>query len=304
MTNKLNIKIKSFLCALLLLATIVLPLASCGGNVKQVETDSNGFIFTLSDDGSYYVLSGCKNKVEELVVPSSYNGLPVKEIGNDAFYQDSDLRSVVIPDSIEAIHHNAFYECKNLANITFPNSIKFIGTNAFYKTAFLIDESNREDGVLYIGNILVAANRNIAGEYTVKEGTSSIASGAFTGCAALTSVVLPESLTYIGTYAFYGCAALEKINFPSKLHTIDAFAFDGCKVLNNITIPASLKKIGHYAFQNCTVLTKATFEVTSGWKRYYNGVFASVIREKNLSNISTAGRYLAITFNDSEWIHK
>ena len=65
---------------------------------------SGQFEFTLARDGTYYILSGIGTVTDEdIVIPSTYNGLPVMEIGNSAFSEYQFIRSVVIPEGVTRI---------------------------------------------------------------------------------------------------------------------------------------------------------------------------------------------------------
>lgn len=49
----------------------------------------------------------------------------------DAFYGNTYVRSVDLPDTVKYIGRNAFNSCKNLSNARIPNGLKTIGTTAF-----------------------------------------------------------------------------------------------------------------------------------------------------------------------------
>ena len=67
----------------------------CGFN-----SDTNGFIFTLSDDGESYCVSGYNGTDTELVIPSTYNEKPVTSIGEQAFSFCDSLTNITIPECI------------------------------------------------------------------------------------------------------------------------------------------------------------------------------------------------------------
>ena len=62
------------------------------------------------------------------------------------------------------------------------------------------------------------------------------------------SVVISEGFKDISYGAFRGCANLTTISFPSTLTTIAAYAFSCCESLNVITIPTGVTSIGTGAF--------------------------------------------------------
>ena len=92
----------------------------------------------------------------------------------------------------------------------------------------------------------------------IKDGTTLIADGAFSGCSGLTSVTIPNSVTSIGYQAFYNCKALTSITIPNSVTSIGYQAFSGCSGLTSLSIPNSVTSIGNYAFSGCSGLTSLT----------------------------------------------
>ncbi len=88
---------------------------------------------------------------------------------------------------------------------------------------------------------------------------TSIGSSAFSGCRALTSVSIPNSVTWIGDYAFHNCVALTSITIPNSVTSIGREAFEGCKSITSIAIPNSVKSIGAFAFLDCEASTSLIF---------------------------------------------
>ncbi len=170
---------------------------------------------------------GC-DSLESIEIPEG-----VTSIGEEAFYNSGSLVSVEIPEGVTAICDEAFYGCVSLENIKISDSVTSIGNSAFCNTAYYNDELNWENGVLYISNHLIEAKTSVGGEYVVKDGTKSIAYGAFRGCKSLTSIKIPEGATGIGAEAFYNNTGLESIEIPDSVMKIGNSAFYNTAYYNN-----------------------------------------------------------------------
>ena len=66
------------------------------------------------------------------------------------------------------------------------------------------------------------------------EKVTGIDNGAFSHCAGLTSIVIPDSVTGIGKFAFSHCTGLTSISIPNSVTSIGKFVFRGCTSLKNI----------------------------------------------------------------------
>ncbi len=111
----------------------------------------------------------------------------------------------------------------------------------------------------------------------INEGVTSIGSGAFSGCIFLSSVVLPESITYIDS-AFYECARLKtagpvggdyNVKFAWKSEIPNgAFWFPD---LSSVIIPETVTCMGESAFRTNGCLYTAgpiggDYNIQFGWK--------------------------------------
>lgn len=66
---------------------------------------------------------------------------------------------------------------------------------------------------------------------------TSIGSYAFSNCAGLTNITIPDSVTRIGEWAFHGCTGLTSVTIPDGVTSIGDSAFYYCFGLTSITIP-------------------------------------------------------------------
>lgn len=229
-----------------------------GSTVSQAEAPvdkpSEGLYFGLTDARDSYAVKGigsCKDK--DIVIPDSYEGLPVTEIGNNAFRGEEDqddfgINSVVIPDSVTSIGANAFKNCYDLMSITISNGVTSIGFAAFENCYKLTD-------------------------ITIPDSVTNIGRAAFANCKSLTDITIPGSVTLIGYQTFMDCTSLANVTISEGVTSIEYDAFSGCTSLTEITIPGSVTLIltdtfsQQNAFSGCINLTSITYNgTTAEWE--------------------------------------
>lgn len=135
----------------------------------------------------------------------------VKVIEDGALCGLKNVKEVVIPEGVEEIGSWAFYGCISLDNVKLSRNVRRIGENAFLDTAFYNDEKNWQDGVLYLKENLIRAQKNTDGTYFIKDGTRAISQGAFKNCVLLERVLILDSVEEIGAEVFVGCENLKAI---------------------------------------------------------------------------------------------
>lgn len=173
--------------------------------------------YTLSEDGSCYIVSGVKgNKsaLKKLEIPSTYgeDDLPVREIGYEAFKGCSSLLSVTLGENIQVIGERAFMKCA-FSEITIPESVTTIERAAFGMCNYLkeieIPYSVTNLGVqtfaycTALEKAVVKANISDLPADTFKNSVVSSGSDVFTS-TSLTEVYIASTITKINATALSG----------------------------------------------------------------------------------------------------
>lgn len=211
-------------------------------------TFAPGSPFTISDDiiygydGTVFVGYVSGASVPETVSISD----GVKTIADYAFYYMENIKSVILPQTVNVIGKAAFYECAYMTSITMPDSMTSIGEVAFSfckKLTSIVIPS----GITTIEPSTFSACWKLA-SVTFPEGLTHIGSSAFAN-SKITELVLPDSLLEIGESAFFW-TSLTSVTLGSGLVSIGTKAFNYCNDLNSIVIPLSVTEIGSKAFSN------------------------------------------------------
>jgi uncharacterized repeat protein (TIGR02543 family) len=100
--------------------------------VEPVGTQFD-FNYYLNESGTYTISNYFGNDTD-LVLPTTYLGIPVTEIGHAAFYGEHGLITITIPEGYKIIHYHAFVYCMNLEKIFIADSITDVGPLAFDDT--------------------------------------------------------------------------------------------------------------------------------------------------------------------------
>ncbi|MCD8028342.1 MAG: leucine-rich repeat domain-containing protein [Erysipelotrichaceae bacterium] len=121
----------------------------------NISADGNYVYYTCSD-GKYIIISSYLGDDKDVIIPSTIDGYTVLGVGNYAF-SESDITSVVIPDTVTYIGEGAFCDCANLESVTIPDSVTYIGDEAFAYCPKLL-RLDISTSVLYIGEYAFASD--------------------------------------------------------------------------------------------------------------------------------------------------
>ncbi len=146
--------------------------------------------------------------------------------------------------------------------------IKVTVTDEIYEDDFVFAKVGNSSVVLtgYTGigeNIVIPSE--IEGYQVV-----GIYEDVFYGKNDISTVIVPEGVTYIGDYAFSYCYSLENISLPESLTKIGDYAFMCCPI-ENITLSKNIIEIGEEAFGSCDSIKSIT--LSSGMTNIEVGTF-------------------------------
>ena len=346
-----SVALRRTLCAALatvMIFSLSVSLVSCKGEANTASSDSDGSLkdklnaetsdikedsgnysknlqYELNDDGVSYKVTTHKGAYgypteeahlydSDIVVPPTYNGLPVTVIGEDAFRQYAT--SIELPNTIEVIETQAFMYCDELTSVTIPDSVKIIETHAFYACENL--------KTVKLGNGLITLGSGAFSEcYALSEVSLGNSLREIEGwvfnCASFESIVIPASVVTIGEAAFQNVRELKSITvadgnqnyvsvdgdlysadkktliaycigktedsfaIPQNVETIDDYAFSQCENLKELILPNSIRAIDSAAFYRCTNLSKFVFGGNiDSWREIVRGehCFTDIPAEK------------------------
>ena len=196
-------------------------------------------IYTLSEDGTYYILTGSTRNIlgEEIVIASLYNGLPVKEIMYIGKMYDDGVKRVYIPKTITKVYPQAFENYRRIEEVHIQD------LKAWCNIEFGIGSSSplRNGARLYVSGEQIL-------DLVIPDTITEIQDYAFRGASGIKSITLHDGVTSIGDYAFWNCPDLKSVNIGKSVNYIAENAFKGCDSINNIYYNAEEMLTDHPLF--------------------------------------------------------
>lgn len=179
-----------------------------------IPSDQDMFTFTKS--GTTAKLTGVNTNISgEIVIPyeCTINGTtyPVTAVGQGAFMNQTEITSVIIPNTVTSVQTGAFQGCYKLESVALPDSLTSLGGYAFQSCTVL---------------------KSIV----IPEGVSILNSYTFDECVSLESITLPTTLTKIASYTVGFCPALFDIYYAGTKAQWDKIDIGGDDVLTDVSI--------------------------------------------------------------------
>lgn len=205
------------------------------------------------------------------------------EIGAGAF-SNTPITEIEMATPCDSILGETFSNCPNLTKITIGEGLKYIGYNAFSNSpvkeanlpstlrdissnAFrgyssycpFVNDIQPENHIRYVGKVAyLCVDKNLE-EYTIKEGTVTLADNLFENWLGnATTFHIPASVEQIGNRAF-AYTQIKALPEMPGVKRIGGEAFYGCKNLKKLTIPETVEYIGGGAFYGCSNIWSLTY---------------------------------------------
>lgn len=218
----------------------------------------------ITYNGSAHILRYKGNK-QDVTVPRELGGYPVTDISNRksratsydrvdyvGAFENTDVQSVTLPDTLIEIGRSAFEGCTQLAAIIIPDSVTTISGHAFKDCTAL-------------ESIHIPASVTTINYYDSEHEGLSDYIHAFEGCTGLKTITVDENNPVYDSRD--NCNAIIDTEWnsivrgcrntviPDTVNRIGEMAFKDCIGLTEVTIPDNVDIIYDNAFQNCTDLT-------------------------------------------------
>jgi len=231
--------------------------------------------FTCTTNNNEVTLTGATSYPPDgvLIIPSTFNGLPVVGIALVAF-RSSPIVYASIPDSVRSIGSASFENCYSLTNLYFGNGVTNIAETVFDGSPLLTTVTVGPLNPAYssFDGVLFDKARTTLVEFP--EGGPA-------------NYVVPATVTNIGVYAFFLSYNLINIVFPKALANIESLAFNGCGALRGAYFQGTPPASGGATFSESPFATVYYLPGSTGWTTTY-GNAPAVLWNPHFTNSSAS----------------
>lgn len=152
---------------------------------------TDGKYFKIDHDGTIRGLTDAGKELTDISIPLQINGIVVKYISDYAFYKNTNLEKISIPNSVKMIGYAAFWGCVNLKSIKISDDLEYIPFDCFREC-------------IKLTTITLPSALKKIGEY------------AFADCVKLKTIYIGKDLKIITTHAFAHCKSIKSVIYEGS----------------------------------------------------------------------------------------
>lgn len=298
--------------------TSIRAIAYSDDKVKSIPSAEEYKMEYYADESEFTIdsrgyITGYKGNTPEIVVPDTINGVVVRGVARNAFFDDLDpsnpdiieqygdlsdhLHGIVLPDTVTEIEDNSFFSF--ILTYFTAHGLTKVGDFALDAPLVYLDAPNIESiGTEGLSTCLSTINLpklKTAGDSAFRENKY------------LSSVYLPK-LETVDPLVFYQCYRLQTVNLPSVTEIYDG-AFAQCHWLSDINVPNVKILVGEggvvglntYLFYSCINLKEINMpllERTTADNCFNDCISLSKVNFPKLTNITDNMFYFCYNLTD------
>ena len=287
-----------------------------------VFSDVSMMTFSQSASSCTLTAFNLDENVNTVIIPKTYNGLPVtkiqststtgilsgnevvteivlpetlveisnsnqKTVGSGVFENCSKLETINL-DNVTTLSANLFYGCTDLKNISLSDEVTYIPDNCFYGCTNL--------KTINLNNITSTGSKSFRGCESLTSinisNIQTIGSQTFRDCKNLQEIILPNTEYNIGQGAFYECDSIISIDL-SNGNITSSYSFFQCDGLKNVVLNSSQTTIYENSFYKCINLLSINLQNVTNFQK---GCFAYC---QNLDTFDGNNNCGELIFNNS-----
>lgn len=225
----------SFFAKAALLETVYLPdtLTALPASVFSGCTAlKNVYTYSLGEDGGMILRNNAEMAAGVVDISA------ITTIEQSAFLEAASIQTVIFSDELTTIGKSAF-ESSGLVSVTIPGTVSLTSTTQRYIFRYCTSLKT----------------------VVIEEGFTVLPDGMFTGCTALTSVTLPDTVTTIYN-AFGNCTSISSIVIPASVTNIYSMSFVGWTADQTIIFEVYALDSEYATIRNWDTNCNAKFEVS------------------------------------------
>ena len=205
-----------------------------------------------SQNSDYYpgAFAGCS----ALTRVTFEQGTMCTNIGDHAFKDCSALVEISIPTRVSRLGTYSFSNCTSLESIVIPESCTKFGDYVFYGATALADIDLKSAATEFPSYMFY---RTAITSIVIPDTVSYIGHACFAG-TPLVEVTVPAGVENMGWGVFSECEELERVTMNAELNNLPERTFEGCVKLTDVKLPSTVEIIYEDAFADCLSLTTIT----------------------------------------------